>query len=79
MTFLQSTSHKFIFEIRSSLIAKIFLNEDNVVLVLLKKDLFGFVDGFLIFHRYPDGTIRDFKFLNESLDACTGSIFLKEQ
>ncbi|HVO74182.1 MAG TPA: serine hydrolase domain-containing protein [Ignavibacteriaceae bacterium] len=61
------------------LIADNFLNEDNVVFIPLKKDLFGCDQGYLIFHRYPDETVRDFKFLNESIDAFSGSIFVKEQ
>jgi len=66
------------FEINgNNLITKNFLN-NNVLLVPLKKDLFGCNQGFLIFHRYPDGKIRDFKFLNESLDAFTGTLFIKE-
>jgi CubicO group peptidase (beta-lactamase class C family) len=69
----------FNFEVNgNNLITGNFLNKDNVVFVPLEKDLFGCNYGFLIFHRYPDGKIRDFKFLNETLDAFTGSLFIIE-
>jgi CubicO group peptidase (beta-lactamase class C family) len=69
----------FNFEVNgNNLITGNFLNKDNVVFVPLEKDLFGCSYGFLIFHRYPDGKIRDFKFLNETLDTFTGSLFIKE-
>jgi CubicO group peptidase (beta-lactamase class C family) len=67
------------FEIKdNNLITNNFLNNDNIVFVPLKKDLLGCDRGYLVFHRYSDGTIRDFKFINESLDAFTGSLFIKE-
>jgi CubicO group peptidase (beta-lactamase class C family) len=69
----------FNFEVKgNNLITGNFLNKDNVVFVPLEIDLFGCKYGFLIFHRYPDGKIRDFKFSNESLDALFGSTFIKE-
>ena len=68
------------FEIKgNSIISNNFLNEDNVLFVPLKKDLFGCKQGFLIFHRYSDGKIRDFKFLNETIDGFGGSQFIKQE
>jgi hypothetical protein len=43
----------------------------------LKKDLFGCNQGFLTFHRYGDGKIRDFKFNAQNIDDFAG-FFIKK-
>jgi CubicO group peptidase (beta-lactamase class C family) len=59
------------------LLANEFLGEKNVCFLSLKKDIFGYDKGFLIFHRYDDGAIRDFKLENETLDRLLGSLFIR--
>lgn len=55
-----------------------FLGEKNVSLIPLKKDVFGYDKGFLIFHRYNNGEIRDFKLENENVDRLLGSMFIRK-
>ena len=55
-----------------------FLGDLDVSFVPLKKDIFGYDKGFLIFHRYDDGEIRDFKLENEKVDRLLGSMFIRK-
>ncbi len=55
-----------------------FLGDKNVSFLPLKKDVFGYDNGFLIFHRYDDGKIRDFKLENENVDRLLGSMFIRK-
>ncbi|MFZ0035647.1 MAG: hypothetical protein WAK60_11755, partial [Sedimentisphaerales bacterium] len=48
----------------------------KTVLIPQKKDLFGCSHGFLTFHRYGDGKIRDFKFNAQNIDDFAG-FFIK--
>jgi CubicO group peptidase (beta-lactamase class C family) len=55
-----------------------FLGDKDVSFLPLKKDVFGYDNGFLIFHRYDDGKIRDFKLENENVDRLLGSMFIRK-
>jgi len=55
-----------------------FLGDTDVSFLPLKKDVFGYDKGFLIFHRYEDGGIRDFKLENENVDRLLGSMFIRK-
>ena len=56
-----------------------FLGKPRTEFFQLAKDTFGFEDGFLYFHRYPDGSLRDFKLEADFLDGFFGSLFLRNQ
>jgi hypothetical protein len=60
------------------LVADEFLGEKDVSLTQVEKDVFGYAGGFLIFHRYEDGGIRDFKLENENVDRLLGSFFIRK-
>jgi hypothetical protein len=49
----------------------------KTTLTPLKKDLFGCDQGFLTFHRYVDGKIRDFRFNVQYVDNFAG-LFIKK-
>ena len=49
----------------------------KTVLTPLKKDLFGCSHGFLTFHRYDDGQIRDFQFAAQHVETFAG-LFIKK-
>jgi len=55
-----------------------FLGDKDVSFLPLKKDVLGYDKGFLIFHRYDDGEIRDFKLENENVDRLLGSMFIRK-
>lgn len=55
-----------------------FLGAENPVFVPLEEDLFGFERGFLFFHRYAGGGIRDFRLETDYVDHNLGSIFIKK-
>jgi CubicO group peptidase (beta-lactamase class C family) len=55
-----------------------FLGAENPVFVPLEEDLFGFERGFLFFHRYAGGEIRDFRLETDYVDHNLGSIFIKK-
>jgi CubicO group peptidase (beta-lactamase class C family) len=55
-----------------------FLGDKDVSFFPLKKDIFGYDKGFLLFHRYDDGEIRDFKLENEYVDRLLGSMFIRK-
>lgn|GEM_PF-1010803 len=44
----------------------------------LASDLFASEKGFLVFHRYEDGKIRDFWLMSENLDHVYGSLFIRK-
>lgn len=66
-TELQRTAHLSLEHGR--LVAHGFLGRDEVALTPLDRGLVGFDGGFLYFHRYADGTIRDFRFVDARLAA----------
>lgn len=55
-----------------------FLNRGETTLVPLRADLFGCRHGFLVFHRYDDGTIRDFHYRSQEVDHVFGSLFIRK-
>jgi len=61
----------------SDLIAEKFLGEADVRLAALDKDLFGFDRGFILFTRYPDGSVSGFKLMTYATDTYFGSRFVK--
>lgn len=61
------------------LVARDFLGIGDVELTPLKTDLFYCDQGFLVFHRYKDGEIRDFWLMSENLDHVYGSLFIKKR
>ena len=61
------------------LVATNFLRKSRTEFFPLAKDVFGFEDGFLYFHRYSDGSLRDFKLEADFLDGFFGSLFLRNQ
>lgn len=60
------------------LFAADFLGIGAVQLTPLKADLFFCDKGFLVFHRYEDGSIRDFWLMSENLDHVYGSLFIRK-
>jgi CubicO group peptidase (beta-lactamase class C family) len=56
-----------------------FLRKPKTEFFPLARDVFGFEDGFLFFHRYPDGSLRDFKLEADFLDHNFGSLFLRNR
>jgi CubicO group peptidase (beta-lactamase class C family) len=55
-----------------------FLGNDMILLTPLKDDLFGSEQGFFIFERYHDGTIRHFRYRAQGVDNYLfGSMFTK--
>lgn len=61
------------------LVATDFLQKPKTEFFPLSEDVFGFEDGFLYFHRYPDGSLRDFKLEADFLDGYFGSLFLRNR
>jgi hypothetical protein len=55
-----------------------FLGLENAVFVPLEKDLFGFERGFLFFHRYAGGEMRDFRLETDYVDSNLGSTFIRK-
>ena len=60
------------------LITSDFPGTEKAVFVPLEKDMFGFNQGYLVFHRYEDGEIRDFKLQTPQVDDAMGSLFIKK-
>jgi CubicO group peptidase (beta-lactamase class C family) len=60
------------------LIAFDFLEGKDVSLVPLEADLFSCDQGFLVFHRYKDGGIRDFWLMSENVDHVYGALFIRK-
>ena len=59
-------------------VAKDFLEDGPTVLTQLEPDFFGCDKGFLVFTRYKDGQVRDFRFRSEGVDNYLfGSLFIK--
>ena len=57
---------------------KNFLGNEMILLTPLKDDLFGSEQGFFIFERYHDGTIRHFRYRAQGVDNYLfGSMFIK--
>jgi len=59
------------------LTAEKFLGGGDVRLTPLDKDLFGYDGGFILFSRYPDGSIYGFKLMTYATDTFMGSRFIK--
>jgi CubicO group peptidase (beta-lactamase class C family) len=55
-----------------------FLGVRGEVFVPLRKDLFGFAGGFLVFHRDATGELRDFRLATEGVAEALGSKFVRK-
>ncbi|UCG62328.1 MAG: serine hydrolase [Candidatus Zixiibacteriota bacterium] len=65
-------------ELENRLIARDFLGLQELSCLPLALDLFYSEKGFLVFHRYDDGTVRDFRLMSENLDHVYGSLFIRK-
>ncbi len=61
----------------TGLVAEKFLDDADLELIALDKDVFGSEKGLLLFSRYADGSISGFTFVAPGLDALIGSKFVK--
>jgi CubicO group peptidase (beta-lactamase class C family) len=55
-----------------------FLGVEKMYCTPLKTDLFSCEKGFVVFNRYDDGSIRDFRLMSENLDHVYGTLFIKK-
>jgi len=55
-----------------------FIQNENIFLVPLEKDIFGCKYGFVYFHRDEEEKIWGFKLENDKIETLLGSIFIKK-